>query len=222
MASQALAEQVRRILEKHGSAGKPMSRRTAQTYTGVSYGTISNWMVGLGGTRDKLRAFADGLREPRVPLLEAAGLVPEDVDRERDREHFGLSGVVTHTVDLTVAGVSYCGTPVDTPEDGTPLSEAIGADIVVRASGDSMEPYYTDGDLLFCRQVSAPYLLRRRYVVELNGQGTTCKALTGVLAENGHDVYTFEGTNGHQQPLRVTSDEASIRYVVVGKYVREI
>lgn len=88
---------VNEILERHGSQGTPMSTRNAseRTRREVTHVMVGDFTKGFLPTDpDKIRLFADALKEPRVPLLEATESYshrPFKEDYEYDRKHYGKS-----------------------------------------------------------------------------------------------------------------------------------
>jgi hypothetical protein len=85
--SDPFKELVNQLLIKHGSNGLPMSNRTANRLTGISTTAINNLANGMITTDEIIRKFADGLKEPRTPLLKASvKYQPTAEDLEHDRQ----------------------------------------------------------------------------------------------------------------------------------------
>ena len=64
--------------------------RDAAHRTGFSHTTIRNWASGeVPSDPQFVRELADGLKTPRVPLLEAAEYRPNEEDIRHDLEHYG-------------------------------------------------------------------------------------------------------------------------------------
>ena len=87
--SEKFSESVRQLLQKHGEAGKSMTVRAASVRTGLSDSNISEMAHGKVPSRESVRRFADGLGEPRIPLLFSAGYLPTEEDRGKDEAAFG-------------------------------------------------------------------------------------------------------------------------------------
>lgn len=89
------AEKIKEVLERHGSLGQPMSPRAASRRTErknsdgsvstISHETVRGWTQGQRPGEVYIRWFADSLNEPRLPLFEAARILPTEDDIASDR-----------------------------------------------------------------------------------------------------------------------------------------
>ena len=81
---------VTEVLLKHGRDGRRASLRSAEIRTELPHSTIHNMSQGVvPNNASKIRQFADGYKERRVPLLEATGVfVATEEDRQWDAERY--------------------------------------------------------------------------------------------------------------------------------------
>jgi transcriptional regulator with XRE-family HTH domain len=99
---------------------------------------------------------------------------------------------------------------------GTVLQK-FGAHYMVEVEGDSMTPYYADGDILIVRKIEAPD--PGDVVIALVYGDSVCKLFTAWKfdPDTGETIYTLSPTNHKYREIRASDVE--FQGVVVGKFV---
>ena len=116
---------------------------------GVGKSTVRKWETGLikNMRRDKIAMLADILRLDPTDLIDSpahvvalpAGIIP-------------LSDLEQYKVPLV--GSVAAGTPIyDEEWPGEYVDAPVNADFAIKVKGDSMEPDYFDGDLIYIRRL---------------------------------------------------------------------
>jgi SOS-response transcriptional repressor LexA len=198
-----------------------LTYREAGRRANLSYTAIGNWAKGEVPSRpDTVRALARALNAPIVPLLEAAGFLSLDRDREEDRERFlhdesFESPTNEEENDPMTTLLSRFGkvrrrsrrpllgtVPAGPPEHRDPkFKEAREApydyDLIVE--GDSMEPVIKSGTrVIVMTGIAAKD--KDFVVATVNGESTLKQLIS--VHQNGAKTYTLKALNDGYEEIR--------------------
>jgi SOS-response transcriptional repressor LexA len=208
-----------------GDQERPAKYETLAHRLGVTITTVGNLMSGLPSKRDTVRSMADHAHLPRVGFLKASGYLPQEEDHRWDSEHFPdlpssesyspVSPPAAHPNDLPIRGSAAAGNPNEANESiqGGLLGK-FEADYLMEVQGDSMHPFFADGDVLLVREGCAPQI--GQIVIAMIQDRPTCKRLSAIEREESGPVYTLESARADE---RWSETDVSIQGVVVGKVV---
>lgn len=216
-----LAEEVKAVLARHPVKGLPMSRDVAARRTGISSGSVRNLMDGYIPSRDLLRKFADGLKERRVPLLKAAGYIPDEKDEAHDLEHFGpRAPSLTVALDNNPLAQNLRDLLSSEPErvfdfDGLPwplttegardMQEPTGRVFDYDVTDDRLKPGAENGETLRIKDTNVPVVGLVAIASIKEGEGTRliCERYEGSREEDGQTVHLFQKTEAPADILGV-------------------
>ncbi len=122
----------------------------------VSNATVSGWMNGTKVPRmDKLNKLADYLGTGIEFLMNENGF--EAYDKQEQLEMVNVRKL--HMKKVPLVGVVAAGEPVNDEEyPETFVMSPMECDFALKVKGNSMEPTYLEGDIVYCKSCSAlPY-----------------------------------------------------------------
>lgn len=197
----------------------------------VSPGTLSNAINGKKLAIPTVIKMADNIKIPRARFMPFFGYTPSDEDLDEDKKNYNNKKsefiefllTIGSLIDLRMPlkGSVSCGTPfLSEEEDGVTLAEDLSADYAVKVNGDSMEPYYHQGDRIIIRQMNGlPPRVGKKYIINL-GSEVMCRILKSMDWEDG-EYYVFAPANGKYPEIRKTAEKITFQGQVVGVITSE-
>lgn len=170
----------------------------------VSNATISNWMSGIKVPRmNKANQLADILGVPINILTDENGF--EEYDHELAHGLIRISDL--HTKKVPILGSVAAGEPITDEEfPGVYAETPIDCDFAVRIKGDSMEPTFLTGDIVFIKQY--PELPYNGAVVVISiDDDASIKHVTlapsGIVISSDNPAYPAQFISGEEHKLKV-------------------
>lgn len=170
-----------------------------------------------GHTTARKVADAMGMKRSEVFLIFDLKLEPVDELEDARKDRSEKAGTFTRNISIPSRGTACCGVGDFAFEgEGRDLAEVTKAEALFTVSGESMEPFYFDGDMLLVRDIHSLDELKpgRKYIIRLEDNIPICR----IYKETKDGEIYFEAANHNGKYPEICVDEKEVRVDAIVLY----